>query len=189
MNIETVNYGIAEKRIIQLLDSKSILMFGPRSSGKTITCINYSLYGLNSSKCLYFSSSSKQNLIETIYTLYPESKKIINKDLIIYEAPELNSKKDDAAYAKIILGTLDLVNQMKPERIVFDEITPYLGFSDMHYLKTVFIQLLENLKNINVKFLFTAAEPASPRAESVIKILREEFSYFINLSNNPVVNR
>lgn len=189
MSLDILNHHLVDEKIKQLLECKNILMQGPHSSGKTLAGIKFSFYELSGGKSLYFTSSSKQEIIENISFINPEMKKTVNKNFFVYQAPKTNMHMDDKIYSKIILGILDPVNEMKPDRIVFDEITPYLAFSDLHFLRMVLNKLIKYLHSNYVNFLFTVAEPASPRAVEVINILKKEFTYFIDLSSNPILNK
>lgn len=187
MNPDILNHPLIDGKIKRLIDCKNILMIGPHSSGKTLTSIKYLIHNFSGRSSLYFTSSSKYEIIENISFINPEMKKNINKNLFIYQAPEPGIQADDRVYSKIILGILNLIIEKKPERIVFDEITPYLAFSDLHFLRTVFNRLIKYLHTNDVNFLFTVAEPVSPRALEVVDILKREFTYYINLSINPIL--
>ena len=187
MNTDTINNNEIDGRLKKLLECKNILLFGPHNSGKTLTSIKYSLYEISGNKSIYFTSTSKQDIIEKISLQSPEIKKIMNRDLFIFQAPTPNiNGHNDELYSKIIMGILNPVIELKPNRIVIDEITPYLAFTNLNYLKKIINKLVNYLRDNNINFLITAAEPVSPRASAVIKILKEECSNYVNLSHNPI---
>jgi len=175
MNTDTINNSEIDRRIKKLLECKNILLFGPHNSGKTFTSIKYSLYEISGNKSIHFTSTSKQDIIEKISLLSPEIKKIMNRNLFIFQAPTPNiNGPSDELCSKIIMGILNPVIELKPNRIVIDEITPYLAFTNLNHLKKIINKLVNYLRGNNISFLITAAEPVSPRASAVIKILKDE---------------
>ena len=153
MNTGTINNNEIDRRLKKLLECKNILLFGPHNSGKTLTSIKYSLYEISGNKSIYFTSTSKQDIIEKISVQSTEIKKIMNRSLFIFQAPAPNiNGHNDELFSKIIMGILNPVIELKPNRIVIDEITPYLAFTNLNHLKKVINKLVNYLRGNNIRF-------------------------------------
>lgn len=126
-------------------DIKSLLLIGPKNSGKTSESILYALKNIHEEKCIYYTSSSKNILSERISSNnINESWQHSNK-LFLYEAPIINfsfNSIDDKNLMQVLLGIIKPIEIIKPNKIVFDEITPFLNFSDLELLEKVFKKYL-----------------------------------------------
>jgi len=66
---------------------------------------------------------------------------------------------------------ITVVNQYNPSRIIFDELTPYVGFRNLELLKEAFLGTLETIEEKNITSLFVVGEPATQKTNSIIEIL------------------
>jgi len=74
-----------------------------------------------------------------------------------------------------------VVEQFAPKRIIFDELTPYIGFSNLNLLRESFLETLENIEQRDVTSLFTIGEPATPVAQSIVDELVQHVTATIYL--------
>ena len=175
-----------QNKINRILDCSNIVILGPKNSGKTSVAIHYAMSELTKRKSFFFTTQNKVEVIEKALSIFPEFESHIKSKLSIYMAPNINNrhveKIDDKMLSEIILGIIHVVEKNNPDRIVFDEITSFLSFSNLDSLKEVFQKLLKVLEYKNIPALFTVAEPVSQRSIDVIN----EFTYHLNLRTNPI---
>lgn len=179
-----------QSKINKLLECKNILILGPKNSGKTSVALSYAMDEITSSKSLFFTTQRKEELIDIAIKLYPELKLVINSKLFIFQAPvaihEQFENVTDQILSEVFLGIIQVIKKDKPDKIVFDEITSLLGFSNLNILIEVFQKLLNVLEQNNITALFTVAEPVSQRSVKIVNILKNEFAYYLNLKTNPI---
>jgi len=66
-----------------------------------------------------------------------------------------------------------VVNQYNPSRIIFDELTPYVGFNNIDLLREVFLHTLETIEERDISSLFLIGEPATPTAQDIINTISQ----------------
>lgn len=160
-------------------DVKSLILIGPKNSGKTRETINYALKNIKEERCIYYTSSNKNNLIERISSIGTSENWQQPNNLFIYEAPKINynsSSIEDKNLMHILLGIFKPIENIKPNKIVLDEITPFLNFSDLDLLEKVSKKISLFLNYYKIKALFTLSEPVSQRAKLISEIVKKEFS-------------
>jgi circadian clock protein KaiC len=108
-----------------------------------------------------------QNLLIVVRVLPPNN---------VYEM----SNPDDYL-VEYINDIISVVDQYHPSRIIFDELTPFVGFKDQNYLRDSFVRALETIEEKNVTSLFIISEPATPKAQSIIDGLSEYVTATIQL--------
>ena len=175
-----------QNKVDQLLDCKNILIVGSKNSGKTSIALNYAIHEFTKSKSFFFTTQKKEEVITKAVKLFPELETVIKSNLIIYQAPIVSHMQVDKVLSDILLGILQVTSTTKPDKIVFDEITSFLAFSDLDLLRKVFRQLLSALEQKNITALFTVAEPVSQRSIEIVGILTNEFANYLNLKTNPI---
>jgi circadian clock protein KaiC len=71
-------------------------------------------------------------------------------------------------YIKDIKSVID---QYNPSRIVFDEITPFVGFKDLGLLKDTFLETIDYIEEKGITSLFILSEPVTPAANKIVSSL------------------
>jgi circadian clock protein KaiC len=64
-----------------------------------------------------------------------------------------------------------VVEQYQPNKIVFDELTPFIGFNSIALLRNIFSQTTEAIEDKSITSLFILGEPATPLANSIADAL------------------
>jgi len=77
---------------------------------------------------------------------------------------------------------ITVASKYKPSRIIFDELTPFIGFNNLDLLEDVFAHLLETVEDKNISSFFVVGEPATPKTEEIISILRENATGTISIN-------
>jgi hypothetical protein len=185
MNSEIPKIYDVEKLINQIDRNENFILFGSHGSGKTFSGINYALDRIEENKCVFFTSSTKNEIIEKIRFLNPSPIKNFDENFYLYEAPKIilknGNKIEDSVFVKIFMGILKPIEAIKPQKIIFDEVTPYLTFTDLDLLEKTMKKIISYLKYFDTKGLFTVAEPVSSRAKVVGDMLKYVFGDYTNL--------
>lgn len=176
-------------KLNQIKSCDNLLIIGSQGSGKTVAAINYSIPKTIEKKTIFFTSDSKHHLNQKITPLLSDLSTSLDHNYFIFESPKLNiqdKSSGDKILEELILGVLIPIKQINPDIIVFDELTKYLGFQSLDNLERVLTELLYYLKQNNIYSLFTVAQPNSRRAVELIQLLKKEFSFFLDLNENPL---
>jgi circadian clock protein KaiC len=64
-----------------------------------------------------------------------------------------------------------VVDQYQPNKIVFDELTPFIGFNNLNLLQDVFMRTTESIEDNGITSLFILGEPATSLAELIVDAL------------------
>ncbi len=155
----------------------SYLLVGPRKSGRTLLGLQFALESAKSSEvCLYFTNMRPKDLMIQAASLNFDIQNYMNQNLIIVVrvAPPndiYEMYNPDDYLIEYLNDIITVVNQYNPSRIIFDELTPYVGFRNLDLLKEVFLNTLETIEEKNITSLFVVGEPATQKTNSIIEIL------------------
>ncbi|MBA4320164.1 MAG: hypothetical protein C0412_17325 [Flavobacterium sp.] len=64
---------------------------------------------------------------------------------------------------------ITVVDQYKPTRIIFDELTPFVGFKNLDFLRDTFLRTLENIEERDITSMFIISEPATEKAQNIVE--------------------
>ncbi len=155
----------------------SYLLVGPRKSGRTLLGLQFALESAKSSEvCLYFTNMRPKDLMIQAASLNFDIQSYMNQNLIIVVrlAPPndiYEMYNPDDYLLEYLNDIITVVNQYNPSRIIFDEMTPYVGFRNLDLLKEAFLGTLETIEEKNITSLFVVGEPATQKTNSIIEIL------------------
>lgn len=155
----------------------SYLLVGPRKSGRTLLGLQFALESAKSSEvCLYFTNMRPKDLMIQSASLNFDIQTYMNQNLIIVVrvAPPndiYEMYNPDDYLIEYLNDIITVVNQYNPSRIIFDELTPYVGFRNLDLLKEAFLGTLETIEEKNITSLFVVGEPATQKTNSIIEIL------------------
>jgi circadian clock protein KaiC len=158
---------------------------GPRKSGRTILALQYAQQTINDKEtCLYFSSSRPKDLLINATAVDIDLQDYINKNIFtlvrVTPAKNIEYAKDPDSYMNEYIKDLStVVDQYKPDRVVFDELTPFIGFKDINLLTETFLETIEYIEENVITSLFIISEPITPAANKIASAL-------MNLSNGNI---
>lgn len=152
----------------------SYLLVGPRKSGRTLLGLQFALEAAKSQEvCLFFTTMRPKDLMIQAASLNFDIQSYMNQNLIIvvrvappndiYEMPN-----KDEYLLEYMNDIITVVNQYNPQRIIFDELTPFIGFNNLEILKDGFLRTLEHIEERDVSSLFIIGEPATEKAEEIV---------------------
>lgn len=152
----------------------SYLLVGPRKSGRTLLGLQFALEAAKSKEvCLFFTNMRPKDLMIQAASLNFDIQSYMNQNLIIVVrvAPP-NDLHDipnpDDYLVEYMNDIITVVNQYNPQRIIFDELTPFVGYRNLDIMREAFLNTLEHVEEKDISSLFVIGEPATEPAEEIV---------------------
>ena len=161
-------------------------LLGPRKSGRTIFALQYAMQAASIKEtCLYFSSFRPKDLLINAVAINIDLQHFITQNLftLVRVTPAKNieyAKDPDSYLVEYIKDIKSVIDQYNPSRIVFDELTPFIGFKDLGLLKDTFLETIDYIEEKGITSLFIISEPVTPAANKIVSTL-------LNLSTGHIV--
>lgn len=171
----------------------SYILVGPRKSGRTLIGLQMALETAKGSDvCLYFTLMRPKDLMIQAASLNFDIQSYMNQNLIVVvrvAAPNdvYEMYNPDDYLVEYFNDIITVIDQYKPKRIVFDELTPFVGFRNLDYLRDTFLQTLEKIEERDITSLFIISEPATQKAQSIVDGLSQFVTANIYLKKDPTV--
>ncbi|MEN8192440.1 MAG: RAD55 family ATPase [Bacteroidota bacterium] len=166
------------------------LIVGPRKSGKTLLSLKLAKESIQQSeKCLFFTTMRPKDLMIQAATIEFDLQKYMNNNsIIVVRVSTPNDIYDDydqdEYLTEYINDIVSVSEQYEPERIIFDELTPYVGFKRLDLLEDVFTNMLEMIENKNITSFFVVGEPAAEKSKTIVSILSDNVTASIYLEKS-----
>ncbi len=171
-------------------------LIGPRKSGRTLLAIQYAFECAQQKEvCLFFTTMRPKDLMIHAASIDIDLQHYMNKNLIIVVrvTPPANideMENPDEYLAEYLKDIVSVVEQYNPNKIVFDELTPLIGFSDIPFLKETFAETTEKIEDTGITSLYVLSEPATPASQAIVDALTESATGVIFLQKHAdVVSR
>ncbi len=166
------------------------LIVGPRKSGRTLLSLKFAIESIKQSeRCLFFTTMRPKDLMIQAATLDFDLQKYMNSNsiIVIRVSPpsEVHDAYDPDHYMKeYINDIISVSDQYKPDRIIFDELTPYIGFKNLDILEDIFTNMLETIENKNITSFFIIGEPATEKSNEIVSMLSDNVTGTIYLEKS-----
>ncbi len=153
------------------------MLIGAHKTGRTLLGLQYALESAKQKEvCLFFTSMRPKDLMIQAASIDFDLQQYMNQNLVIVVkvAPPTdlyNVPDPDHFLAEYLNDINTVVEQYQPAKIVFDELTPFIGFSNLNLLKETFVRTTEEIEDHGITSLFVLGEPATPAAETIINTL------------------
>ncbi|MBN1299700.1 MAG: hypothetical protein JW995_00655 [Melioribacteraceae bacterium] len=179
VNLIPSGFSLIDKRWGGIYRGGSYLLIGPRKSGRTLLSLQFALESARSSEvCLYFTNMRPKDLMIQAASLNFDIQSYMNQNLLIvvriappneiYDVPN-----PDDYLVEYMNDIITVVNEYNPSRIIFDELTPYIGFRNLNLLRDAFLHTIETVEDKNITSLYIVGEPATQKAQQIIDLLNE----------------
>lgn len=153
------------------------LLIGARKTGKTLLGLQYAMECARQKEvCLYFTSMRPKDLMIQAASIDFDLQHYMNQNLIIVVrvAPpsdlyEVNNP--DEFLVEYMNDIITVVNQYQPNKIVFDELTPFIGFYNIGLLQQSFARTCEEIEEAGITSLFLLGDPATAGAQTIVDSL------------------
>lgn len=152
-------------------------LLGPRKSGRTIFALQYAMQAASIKEtCLYFSSFRPKDLLINAVAINIDLQHFITQNLftLVRVTPAKNieyAKDPDSYLVEYIKDIKSVIDQYNPSRIVFDELTPFIGFKDLGLLKDTLLETIDYIEEKGITSLFIISEPITPAANKIVSTL------------------
>jgi KaiC/GvpD/RAD55 family RecA-like ATPase len=165
----------------------SYLIVGPRKSGRTLLGLQFALETAKTAEvCLYFTIMRPKDLMIQAASLNFDIQSYMNQNLIIVvrvAAPNdiYEVYNPDDYLVEYFNDIITVVEQYHPTRIIFDELTPFVGFKNLDYLRDTFLNTLEYIEDNDITSMFVISEPATQKAISIVESLTQYVTGVVHL--------
>lgn len=153
------------------------LLIGPRKSGRTLLSLQFALECAKQKEvCLYFTNMRPKDLMIQAASIDFDLQQYMNQNLIIVvkvapPAEIAEFKNRDELLIEYLRDIVTVVEQYQPSKIVFDELTPFVGFENLALLEETFLETTEKIEDHGITSLFVLGEPAAPASRLIIESL------------------
>lgn len=150
------------------------LLIGQKKSGKTLLGLQFAMESAkNKEVCIYFTNMRPKDLMIHAASIDFDLQTYMNQNLIIVVrvAPPTDlyeSGNPDNFLIEYLNDIVTVVEQYQPSRVIFDELTHFIGFENTNLLQQTFLQTVEKIEEKNVTSFFILAEPATPLAQMIV---------------------
>lgn len=179
--------SLVDKKWGGLYRGGTYLLMGPRKSGRTLMALQYALECAKQKEvCLFFTSIRPKDLMIMAASIDFDLQYYMNKNLIIVirVAPPTELYDDankDEFLVEYLNDIITVVDQHRPNKIVFDELTQFIGFSDLERLNQVFRQTTEIIEEADITSLYILGQPAAPSSRAIVDTLSLSATGIISL--------
>lgn len=153
------------------------LLIGPRKSGRTILGLQFAKECIRQKEiCLYFTSVRPKDLMIQAASIDFDLQYYMNQNkvIIVRVTPPADSNErinPDEFLVEYLRDIVTVVEQYKPNKMVFDELTHFIGFSNFTLLQDAFVETTESIENEGVTSMFVLGEPATQAANAIVDTL------------------
>lgn len=153
------------------------LLIGPRKSGRTLLGLQFTKECVTQKEvCLYFTSMRPKDLMIQAASINFDLQHYMNQNqvIVVRVAPPAGieeAENTDDFLVEYLRDIVTVVDQYQPNKMVFDELTPFINFVNRTLLQDVFIETTETIENEGVTSLFVLGDPATPAANSIADTL------------------
>jgi circadian clock protein KaiC len=194
--LNTVKSGLAliDKAWGGMYKGGSYLLIGPRKSGRTMMGLHYAMECVkNKEVCLYFTNMRPKDLMIHAASIDFDLQSAMNQNLVIVVrvAPPTDiyeSESPDNFLVEYLNDIVTVIEQYQPDRLVFDELTPFIGFESIALLQQTYLRTIEAIEERNVTCLMILAEPATPLAQMIVDSITQYSTAIIYLQKKTDEN-
>lgn len=153
------------------------LLIGPRKSGRTLLSLQFAMECAKQKEvCLYFTNMRPKDLMIQAASIDFDLQHYMNQNLIIVvkvapPAELAEFKNRDELLIEYLRDIVTVVEQYQPGKIVFDELTPFIGFENLALLEETFLETTEKIEDNGITSLFVIGEPAAPASRLILDSL------------------
>lgn len=168
------------------------LLVGPRKSGRTLLGLQFARECVKQKEiCLYFTSMRPKDLLIQAASIDFDLQHYMNHNqvIVVRVAPPAGlqeAENADEILVEYLRDIVTVVEQYQPNKMIFDEITPFINFINLTLLQDVFIETTEAIENNGVTSLFVLGDPATPAATSIADTLALNSTGILYLSKEEL---
>lgn len=187
INIIRSGFALIDQKWGGIYRGGSYVIIGPRKSGRTLLSLQLALEcAKDNETCLYFTTMRPRDLMIHASSMNFNLKKHMdsNRIIVVRVNPPteiFDMYNPDDFLLEYMNDIIAVSGKYKPSRIIFDELTPFIGFKNLDLFEDVFSHMLEAIEERNITSFFVVGEPATQRTEEIIDILRDNATGTISI--------
>lgn len=172
---------------IELIDKKwggfyrgaTYLLLGPKKSGRSLLGLQYALEGLKKKEVsLYFTSMRPKDITILASTINFDIQSHMNEnELVVVKVAAPVDLADytnpDSYLVDYFTDILSVIEQYNPDRLIFDDLTPFVTFDSQAVLRQTFLKTVEGIEERNITSFFILSEPAGGEAQKIVDAITE----------------
>jgi circadian clock protein KaiC len=157
-----------------LYQGGTYLLIGAHKSGRTTLALEIAKECAEQKEvCLYFTIRRPKDLILQSSSInFDLQDHIAQNNVIVVRVDSSISLDDprdaDNVFASYIRDIVGFVEQYQPLKIIFDELTPFLGFTDATLLEDTFLKTIEAIEDSGVTSIFVIGDPITALAKKIV---------------------
>lgn len=166
------------------------IIIGARKTGRTLIALQYAMETVKQKEvCLYFTSMRPKDLLIQAASIDFDLQFYMNQNLVVVVrvAPPddlFELENPDHFLAEYLNDISTVVDQYEPNKIVFDELTPFIGFNDLNLLRNTFLKTTDHIEEKGITTVFILGEPATPAAKEVVDNITYHSTGIVYLQKN-----
>ena len=169
--------GLIDKAWGGLYQGGTYLVVGAHKSGRTTLALEFVKECIEQKEvCLYFTTRRPKDLILHAASInFDLQTHIAQNNVVVVRVDSAISlsetREPDSVLAEYINDIIGLVEQYQPAKIVFDELTPFIGLKDIRLLEETFTKTFEAIEDFGVTSLIILGDPITTAAKNIVNIL------------------
>ncbi len=180
-NVKLISSGISliDEGWGGLYKASNYLLIGGHKSGKTNFGLRFVLEGAaHNERCLYFTSRTHEEVTAQTDWMNLNQMDLISSRLVkvVRVVPpdrDFSSNTPDQDLADYFDDVINTINEYYPSRVVFDEITSFIGFKDDTLLELILDKFKHNLESHNITSIIISAEPVTDAMSALLQHLAD----------------
>lgn len=167
-------FNFIDKKWGGIYEGGSYIVIGAHKSGRTLLALQFAIAAAEEGEItLFFTNMRPKDLMIQAASLNFDLQKYMDKNLIIVvrvATPEeiYSASVSDDLLVEYLNDIVTVSKQYNPQRIIFDELTPYISFRNLSVLKKAFLHVLEEIEDRDISSFYVIAEPATKRANEIV---------------------
>lgn len=173
----------------------SYCLIGPHKSGKSMLGLHFARECARQKQvCLYFTTRKPKDLLIQAATIDFDIQAFISQNLIIIIKISTPVIPDDLNFhdehlAQQWADIMQVVQQQKPDKVVFDDFSPFIAFFDNDILTEVFKTSMEIIENKLITSLFIFSDPANSVSENLVNTVVNESNGVVYMESEENSNQ
>jgi len=153
------------------------LLVGAHKTGRTLLSLQFALECTKQKEvCLYFTNMRPKDLMIQAASIDFDLQSFMNENkiIVVKVAPPseiYDVENPDDFLADYLNDIVTVVDQYQPSKIIFDELTPFIGFQNTQLLENQFRRTTEIIEDNGITSLFVVGDPVTPAAKNLVDTL------------------
>ncbi len=157
-----------------LYSGGTYLLIGPHKSGRTLLSLQFAMECAKQDEvCLFFTTMRPKDLMIQAASINFDLETYMNQNsvVVVRVSPptELYQETNpDEFLSEYMDDVAAIVQQYKPSKIIFDELTPFIGYKNLTMLQNAFLNTTDLIEETGITSLFVLGEPVSPDTNRIV---------------------